>query len=69
MIARALEERGLETVDVRDFYEERAGILEFDGGLPRPVAKAAALAECAVEFNLTPDQVRQAIEAAGEYER
>ena len=29
----------------REFYEERAGILEFDAGLDRPFAEAVALLE------------------------
>ena len=29
----------------REFYEERAGILEFDAGLDRPFAEALALLE------------------------
>lgn len=29
----------------REFYEERAGILEFDAGLDRPLAEALALLE------------------------
>ena len=28
---------------LRDFYEERAGILEYDAGLPRARAESAAL--------------------------
>ena len=31
--------------DLRDAYEERAAIMEYDGGLPRERAEAAALAE------------------------
>ena len=31
--------------DAREFFEERAGILEFDGGLPRPKAERLAWAE------------------------
>ena len=33
------------TPDERDHYEERAAILEFDGGLPRADAERRALAE------------------------
>ena len=32
------------------FYDERAGIAEFDGGLPRPEAEARALECCLVEW-------------------
>jgi hypothetical protein len=67
--ARALEKRGIEAVDVRDFYEERAGILEFNGGLSRSEAEAAALAETVINFGLTDVEVEEAIEAAGECER
>lgn len=31
------------TVAEQEEYEERAGIIEFDGGLPRPVAEREAL--------------------------
>lgn len=31
--------------DAREAFEERAGIAEFDGGLPRPMAEALALLE------------------------
>ena len=30
--------------DAREFFEERAGIMEFDGGLPRTEAELAAKA-------------------------
>ena len=36
--------------DYRFFYDERAGIGEFDGGLPRPEAEARAFACCVVEW-------------------
>jgi hypothetical protein len=32
------------------FFDERAGIAEFDGGLPRPEAEARAFACCLVEW-------------------
>jgi hypothetical protein len=31
--------------DAREFFEERAAIIEFDGGLCRPQAEALALSE------------------------
>ena len=31
--------------DAREFYEERAGILEYDGGHPRPNAESLAWEE------------------------
>jgi hypothetical protein len=31
-----------EAEDLREFFEERAGILEFDAGLPRPEAELEA---------------------------
>ena len=36
--------------DWRAFFDERAGISEFDGGLPRVEAEAGALACCVVEW-------------------
>lgn len=35
---------GLDDIQ-REFYEERAGVLEFDAGLDRPLAEALALLE------------------------
>ena len=35
-----------EAVRLRDLFEERAGILEFDGGFNREDAEARARAEC-----------------------
>jgi len=35
----------LEASDMRDFYEERAAIFEYDGGLSRSDAEAQAFAE------------------------
>ncbi len=34
----------------RGFYDERAGIAEFDGGLPRPEAEARAFECCVIEW-------------------
>jgi hypothetical protein len=48
---------GWSTEDWRLFFEERAAIAEFDGGLPRAEAEAQALACCIVEWlnrNPTP---------------
>ena len=36
--------------DWQAFFDERAGIAEFDGGLPRPEAEARAFACCVVEW-------------------
>ena len=36
--------------DWRALYDERAGIVEFDGGLPRPEAEALAFKCCVVEW-------------------
>lgn len=36
--------------DWRALYDERAGIAEFDGGLPRPAAEALAFECCVVEW-------------------
>ena len=48
--------------DWQVFYDERAGILQFDGGLPRPEAEARAFEDCVIEWlnrnpvALTPDR-------------
>jgi hypothetical protein len=34
----------------RAFYDERAAMAEFDGGLPRPEAESLALASCVLEW-------------------
>jgi hypothetical protein len=36
--------------DYRAFFDERAGIVEFDGELPRPLAEARAFECCVVEW-------------------
>jgi hypothetical protein len=36
--------------DWRVFFDEQAGIAEFDGGLPRPEAEARAFACCLVQW-------------------
>ena len=41
---------GWSAEDWRAFFDERAGIVEFDGGLPRAEAEAHALACCVVEW-------------------
>jgi hypothetical protein len=48
---------GWSAEDWQAFFDERAGIMEFDGGLPRAEAEAQALACCIVEWlnrNPTP---------------
>lgn len=40
----------------REFYEERAGILEFDAGLDRPMAEALALLETIRLYGWPPRQ-------------
>jgi hypothetical protein len=48
---------GWSAEDWRSFFEERAAIAEFDGGLPRTEADAQALACCIIEWlnrNPTP---------------
>jgi hypothetical protein len=42
--------RGWSGEDWLAFFDERAGIAEFDGGLPRAEAEARALACCVVEW-------------------
>jgi hypothetical protein len=41
---------GWSAVDWQEFYQECAGIAEFDGRLPRPEAEAMAFACCVVEW-------------------
>ncbi|MGC2075970.1 MAG: hypothetical protein WA728_08065 [Xanthobacteraceae bacterium] len=43
-------EDGWSAEDWQVFFDERAGIVEFDGGLPRAEAEAQALACCVVEW-------------------
>jgi hypothetical protein len=43
-------EDGWSAEDWQVFFDERAGIVEFDGGRPRPEAEAQALAFCVVEW-------------------
>lgn len=40
--------------DLREFYEERAGILEFDGHINRSLAEALALLELAKLYGWPP---------------
>jgi hypothetical protein len=49
-------EDGWSGEDWRAFFDERAGIAEFDGGLPRSDAEARAFASCVVAWlNRNPD--------------
>lgn len=43
-------DNGWSAEDWRAFYDERAGIAEFDGGLPRPDAETLAFECCVVEW-------------------
>jgi hypothetical protein len=50
-------EDGWAAEDWQVFFEERAGIVEFDGGLPRAAAEAQASACCVVEWlNRNPER-------------
>ena len=50
-------EDGWSAEDWQVFFEERAGIVEFDGGLPRAEAEAQAFACCVVEWlNRNPER-------------
>lgn len=40
----------------RDLYEERAGILEYDAGLDRPLAEALALLEVIRQSGCSPNR-------------
>jgi hypothetical protein len=46
----AVGRRWLSADDWQVFFDERAGIAEFDGGLPRPQAEARAFACCVAEW-------------------
>jgi hypothetical protein len=48
-LLRAAED-GWSAEDWQVFFDERAGIVEFDGGLPRSDAEAQAFACCVVEW-------------------
>ena len=39
-----------DAADWQDFYDQRAGILEYDGGLPRPEAEVQAFEATVVEW-------------------
>ena len=48
---------GWSAEDWQVFFDERAGIVEFDGGLPRPKATAQAFACCVAEWlNRNPER-------------
>ena len=50
-------EDGWSAEDWQVFFEERAGVVEFDGGLPRAEAEAQAFACCVVEWlNRNPER-------------
>jgi len=44
------DENSWSALDWQVFFDERAGIAEFDGGLPRPQAEAQAFAWCVIEW-------------------
>lgn len=50
IIALRPANNGWAAIDWLAFFDERAGIAEFDGGLPRQKAKARAFACCVVEW-------------------
>ena len=52
--------------DWQVFFDERAGIVEFDGGLPRPEAEAQAFAYCVDEWLSRNPDVQDAVEALTE---
>jgi hypothetical protein len=55
MLLRPTED-GWSAEDWQVFFDERAGIVEFDGGLPRPEAEAQAFACCVFEWlNRNPE--------------
>ncbi len=42
------------TQDQREFFDERAAIIEFDGGVPRAGAEQQAAAQTVAHFNIPP---------------
>ena len=42
--------------NIAEFIQERAAIMEYDGGLPRPKAERAAVVRAVVHFKLIDDQ-------------
>jgi hypothetical protein len=46
---------------IRDHFEERGALIEFDGSVPRPEAEQEALHQTAAYFGLTIPQTKQAI--------
>lgn len=42
------------TPDQREFFDERAAIIEFDGKIPRDDAEQQAAAQTAAHFNIPP---------------
>jgi hypothetical protein len=56
----------IDPTDVRDFYEERAALIEFDGaGISRPRAETLAIHQTAREFKLTTYDVRKILRGGG----
>ena len=56
---------GWSAEDWQVFFDERAGIAEFDGGLPRPEAEVQAFACCVSEWlNRNPVRSRPAVVSA-----
>ena len=49
-LAAAPTHQECEAEDWQAFYDERAGILEFDCGFPRPAAEAQAFEACTIEW-------------------
>lgn len=61
---------GWSVVDWQEFFDERAGIGEFDGGLPRAQAQAQAFSCCVGEWlhrAYTPQWVQQTCAAVFEH--
>ncbi len=42
------------SADQREFFDERAAIIEFDGKIPRADAEQQAAAQTAAHFNIPP---------------
>jgi hypothetical protein len=51
-VGKPLTDGEAETEDLKEFFEERAAILEYDGGLPRPEAERLRTI-CGVACSLT----------------
>lgn len=52
--------------DLKEFYEERAAIMHFDGGLPKEKAEALAMAEAQTCADFRKELAKRRIEIASQ---